>query len=143
MPESANPLANSGRAGVGDTDWKLELRTQLEPAATALRQAAEQLANRANAVSDGYRADVDKMCTACGRLVMLLAEIQAAPATGNWGKLRHDLRTPINAIKGYGEILMEDASDAGHGDLATEFHRFLQQADAILGSIESLVVPSR
>jgi signal transduction histidine kinase len=25
--------------------------------------------------------------------------------------LRHDLRTPINAIKGYGEMLREDAAD--------------------------------
>ena len=30
-------------------------------------------------------------------------------------KLRHDLRTPINAVKGYGEMIMEDARDAGHG----------------------------
>src|SRR5688572_25255444 len=28
-------------------------------------------------------------------------------------KLRHDLRTPINAIKGYGEMLLEDAVDGG------------------------------
>ena len=27
--------------------------------------------------------------------------------------LRHDLRTPINAIKGYGEMLREDAADGG------------------------------
>ena len=27
--------------------------------------------------------------------------------------LRHDLRTPINAIKGYGEMLREDAAERG------------------------------
>ena len=29
--------------------------------------------------------------------------------------LRHDLRTPINAIKGYGEMLREDAADGERG----------------------------
>ena len=29
-------------------------------------------------------------------------------------KLRHDLRTPINAVKGYGEMIVEDARDGGH-----------------------------
>ena len=31
--------------------------------------------------------------------------------------LRHDLRTPINAIKGYGEMLLEDLEDMGENVL--------------------------
>ena len=27
--------------------------------------------------------------------------------------LRHDLRTPLNAVKGYGELIMEDARESG------------------------------
>lgn len=34
---------------------------------------------------------------------------------------RHELRTPINAILGYSEMLMEDADAAGHADLAAAF----------------------
>ena len=36
-------------------------------------------------------------------------------------KLRHDLRTPINAIKGYGEMLLEDLEDLGAGRHAGGF----------------------
>jgi phosphoserine phosphatase RsbU/P len=41
----------------------------------------------------------------------------------NLSHLRHDLRTPLNQIIGYSELLMEETSDAGHnqydGDLKT------------------------
>ena len=31
--------------------------------------------------------------------------------------LRHDLRTPLNAVKGYSELIMEDARESGREDL--------------------------
>ena len=34
----------------------------------------------------------------------------------NLSHLRHDLRTPINQIIGYSELLIEEAADAGHED---------------------------
>ena len=38
-------------------------------------------------------------------------------APGRRDQLRHDLRTPLNAVKGYGEMVMEVARDGGHAAL--------------------------
>ena len=46
-------------------------------------------------------------------------------------KLRHDLRTPINAIKGYGEMLAEDA-EGGHEVLLADLGKLLTAANGML-----------
>ena len=53
--------------------------------------------------------------------------------------LRHDLRTPINAIKGYGEMLREDAADEGEHALVTDLDRLLREATLLLDRIDGLV----
>jgi class 3 adenylate cyclase/CheY-like chemotaxis protein len=54
-------------------------------------------------------------------------------------RLRHDLRTPINAIKGYGEMLREDAAerDDARGMLADLDH-LLAEASRLLARIDNL-----
>ncbi len=54
------------------------------------------------------------------------------------GKLRHDLRTPINAIKGYGEMLIEDARAEGHEGFAKDLEKLLDSAAQMLGRIDAL-----
>lgn len=55
-------------------------------------------------------------------------------------RLRHDLRTPINAIKGYGEMLREDAADrdAAHA-LVADLDQMLAEASRLLIRIDGLV----
>jgi adenylate cyclase len=53
--------------------------------------------------------------------------------------LRHDLRTPINAIKGYGEMLREDAQDGGEETLVADLDRLLAEATLLLDRIDGLV----
>jgi adenylate cyclase len=53
--------------------------------------------------------------------------------------LRHDLRTPINAIKGYGEMLREDAADGGADALVADLDKMLGEATLLLGRIDGLV----
>ncbi len=53
--------------------------------------------------------------------------------------LRHDLRTPINAIKGYGEMLREDAADGGADTLVADFDKLLEEATLLLDRIDGLV----
>jgi class 3 adenylate cyclase len=53
--------------------------------------------------------------------------------------LRHDLRTPINAIKGYGEMLREDAVDEGADTLVADFDKLLGEATLLLDKIDGLV----
>jgi adenylate cyclase len=55
------------------------------------------------------------------------------------GKLRHDLRTPINAITGYGEMLLEDAEDGGHEEFAGDLGKLLDAARRLLAQIDTLV----
>ena len=53
--------------------------------------------------------------------------------------LRHDLRTPINAIKGYGEMLREDAADGGPSAFVTDLDKLLGEATLLLDKVDGLV----
>jgi class 3 adenylate cyclase len=53
--------------------------------------------------------------------------------------LLHDLRNPLNAIKGYGEMLLEDIVDAGAVSLRQDLERLLTEAARLLASLEWIV----
>ncbi|MBL4673636.1 MAG: response regulator [Arenicella sp.] len=53
--------------------------------------------------------------------------------------IRHELRTPINAIKGYGEMLVEDLADFGAESLLPDFEKMLGIANQLLGDINTYV----
>jgi class 3 adenylate cyclase len=53
--------------------------------------------------------------------------------------LRHELRTPINAIKGYGEMLREDAADGGADTLVADLDKLLGESTLLLDRIDGLV----
>ena len=52
-------------------------------------------------------------------------------------KIRHDIRNPLNAIKGYAEMLLEDAEDLGAEDLVPDLTKLLDEANRLLGEIEA------
>jgi len=54
-------------------------------------------------------------------------------------KLRHDLRTPINAIKGYGEMLREDALGGGADAFVGDLDKMLKEAILLLDRIDGLM----
>ena len=53
--------------------------------------------------------------------------------------LRHDLRTPISAIKGFGEWLLEDAQEARNEVLARDLKKLLEAVARLLEQIDTLV----
>jgi adenylate cyclase len=53
--------------------------------------------------------------------------------------LRHDLRTPLNAVKGYSELILEDARDKGQEDLLTDISKIVAAAEQLLGQIDRLI----
>jgi adenylate cyclase len=54
-------------------------------------------------------------------------------------RLLHDLRNPLNAIKGYGEMLLEDIVALGGVSLRQDLERLLTEAARLLASLEWIV----
>jgi adenylate cyclase len=54
-------------------------------------------------------------------------------------KLRHDLRTPLNAVKGYSELVLEEARDTHRGDLLVDVEKVRRAAEQLLAQIDNLV----
>jgi phosphoserine phosphatase RsbU/P len=67
----------------------------------------------------------------------------AADARVPLSHLRHDLRTPINQIIGYSELLMEEAADAGHGAYDADLKRIQRAAKALLDLINHNLTDDR
>ncbi len=57
--------------------------------------------------------------------------------------LRHDLRTPINAIKGYGEMVLEDLEDLGGEALRPDLERLLDETNRLLSQLDGIIDFSR
>ncbi len=57
--------------------------------------------------------------------------------------LRHDLRNPLNAIKGYGEMLMEDLEDLGDEALIPDLDKLLGEVNRLLAQLDDIVDFSR
>jgi adenylate cyclase len=53
-------------------------------------------------------------------------------------RIRHDLRTPVNAIIGYSEMLIEDAEDSGSATVA-DLRRILGAGQRLLALIDDVV----
>jgi len=53
--------------------------------------------------------------------------------------LRHDWRTPLNAVKGYGELILEEARESGPRRLQLDMARFTAAADQLLGQVDRLI----
>ena len=60
-----------------------------------------------------------------------LAELQA--------KLRHDLRDPLNAIKGYAELLLEDVDDLDAQATRRDLEQLLSEAESLRSRIDGIV----
>jgi adenylate cyclase len=105
-------------------------------------------ANRDYLISDLQRI-LDASRTLHRLILSLLDSVgthQAAPGTdlAEFRRtLRHDLRTPINAIKGYGEMLREDAADGGFETFVADLDKLLIEATLLLERIDGLVTFSR
>ena len=92
---------------------------------------------------DAFLPDLKRIQSAGQSLHRLLQSVLANGQTGDAApfdaaKLRHDLRTPINAIKGYGEMLAEDAAEADPA-LLEDLGKLLTAADGMLKRIDALV----
>ncbi len=53
--------------------------------------------------------------------------------------MSHELRTPLNAIIGYGELLQEEATDAGHDDMIPDLQKICGAGKHLLRLINSVL----
>jgi class 3 adenylate cyclase len=129
------------------------VRQELSAPVTAVVGYAEMLmedavrAGRAEAVDDLKR--ILDASQAINRLVLSLldpAVFQRHEGSADLAefrrKLRHDLRTPINAIKGYGEMLREDAMAGGGDAFVGDLDKMLAEVTLLLDRIDGLVTYS-
>jgi len=93
--------------------------------------------------------DLKKIQAAGRTLLGLINEIldpARLPATGSAAdleaasaRLRHDLRTPVNAILGYSEMLIEDAETAGGKSALDDLKRIHAAGEKLLAVIDDIV----
>ncbi len=92
-------------------------------------------------------ADLDKIRSA-GRALLALVDDLFEPGKIARGeldldrvgsRLRHDLRTPLNHVIGYSEMLAEEAEEEGQGDLATDLFRIRDSGQHVLRMIEAVL----
>src|SRR5262245_35147423 len=126
------------------------VRQELTAPVTAVMGYAEMLiedavrAGRAAAIEDLKR--ILDASQALNRLVLSLLDPTvfqrhdgSADLVEFRRKLRHDLRTPINAIKGYGEMLREDALEGSAAAFVGDLDKMLTEATLLLSRIDGLV----
>jgi CheY-like chemotaxis protein len=57
--------------------------------------------------------------------------------------LRHELRTPVNAIIGYGEMLLEDAEGRRQDDLVSDLQKIRAAGEQLLTLVNDILAPDR
>jgi signal transduction histidine kinase len=129
------------------------VRQELSAPATAIMGYAEMLMDDAVQVqcaqlTDDLQRILDASRTLHSLILSLLdtATIQRIDVNADLAEfyrtLRHDLRTPLNTIKGYGEMLREDASDGNAETFGADLDKLLAEVNLLLGRIDGLVMYS-
>lgn len=102
---------------------------------------------------EGVVSDLQKIRAAGGELLALVNDIlaqdkiEAGTLDGNlegFGvRLRHDLLTPVNAVIGYSEMLLEDVAEQGAEDAIPDLQKIHAAAQRFLTLISDVVALSR
>lgn len=90
--------------------------------------------------SDDIQRDLGIISKATNRLSALIDRLASGnPDQWSSSRMRHDLRTPLNHIIGYGEILLQEAHDTGDVELLSDLNRIVRGGKEVLGDIDELV----
>ena len=119
------------------------VRAEFQAPVARLRGLIDILAEDVIAAGlEAYAGDVERMRNAGARLDGLVTSLldgsgdDASPASAT---LRHDLRTPVTAIVGYGELIAEEARDDGRTDIFPPLADVLESAGRLLKELDKLV----
>jgi len=127
--------------------WLANLRQNLISPVSAIVDLNELLQNESgNLTLDEVASDLGRISQATTELNTQVDQLLnpdmavKLTATGDKGvkRLRHDLRTPMNAIKGYSEMLLEDLDHQNARHLEADLLGLLEHTDALLQFIDKL-----
>jgi class 3 adenylate cyclase len=122
------------------------VRTELQAPVARLSALIEMLAeDAANAGLTTYEKDLLTMRAAGARLLELVSTAleqsndNGPEAGASAPKIHHELRTPITAILGYGELMAEEARDRGDALLLEPLEQTIDAASRLLREIDQIV----
>lgn len=126
------------------------LREELLAPANALRSYAELLHDETGSDGhDGIVTDLARIRTSGQALYDLVERLldpnlardifEGTDVVAAKRRLRHDIRTPITAIKGYGELLLEEASGKDADPLRGQLMRLMTEASRLLAQLDAIV----
>ena len=123
-----------------------QVRQELLAPASAIVGYAAMLQEALDHSDPETKQDLARIETAAQNLTDTVDQLLSAPAAqalrsghdvGDVEReLRHDLRSPINAVKGYAEMLLEDVDE---GALRTDLENLLAETDRLLGQLPRIV----
>ncbi|HEX8128046.1 MAG TPA: adenylate/guanylate cyclase domain-containing protein [Pyrinomonadaceae bacterium] len=124
------------------------IRHELSSPINAIIGYGEMLVEGATGVDAAeFRADLEKILTAGRQLRTRVSDLLHPARTetpdldlDSFGAhVRHELRTPINAVIGYSEMLIEDCGAPEHAEFVTDLQKIQTAARQLLELIEDIV----
>jgi len=134
------PQTEKGEIGALINSFNVMLQTvesrtiELQAAIAAADESARQVA----IINQSLESRVEVRTRELNQAVKASEEANKAKSAF-LAKMSHELRTPMNAIIGYSEMLLEDASDDGNERAATDLNKVLAAARHLLGLINDVL----
>jgi adenylate cyclase len=130
------------------------MRQELLAPVTALVGYGELLSEEADRLELGELApDLERILTAARDLLELVNRLLDEAAASDQPsradleviqvRIRHDLRNPLNAIKGYAELVLEELDEQGGAELRADLEALLNESESLLSRIDVIVDFSR
>jgi adenylate cyclase len=144
-PDSHPPTVEQRRARAALLS---HMRHDLRTPVNAILGYSEMLIEDATGSAwDTLRDDLTRIHRAGGTLLALINEILDPAKVGEGdvdleafgARARHDLRTPVNAIIGYSELLLEEVVDGALADATADLTRIRDSGRKLLGLIDDIV----
>lgn len=117
----------------------------LEPVEARIDTILERVARARSAPPLGpdTRSDLDRVLAAAEALRERLRALAVGELPLDDPRVRHDLRTPLNHVLGYGEMLAQEAGDEGRDDLHAELDGIVRAGREILERLDDVLAAAR